>query len=198
MGLIYDLYPTPTPKESKRKPTLHARVVSSETVSTESLAEIIADRSTVNAGEVKAVLDLLSNVLIWELSQGRHVHLDGLGYFHLTLNCPPVESEKEIRSESVSVRNIVFRPEQKLKNKTKTFKLKRAEKKRTKRKSISEIEHLLAVYFSKHPCISTREFGVLCGLANTTAKRIIKQLADEGKVRRIGQNRLTLYMACEK
>lgn len=195
MAISFDFYPSPAPKGSKRKATLHARVVASETVRTDEISELIADRSTFNAGEVKGLLGILNEMLVWELSQGRRVHLEGLGYFQLSLECPPVESEKDIRAESVSVRTVTFRPEQPLKEKTKTFTLTRAKKKEhSTLKTEEEIKKLLTRYFKKQPYLSTRDFAALCGFSHSTAKRQIKRMTEIGMLERIGQGASTFYI----
>lgn len=195
MGLIYDFYQNPTPKESSDAATKHARVVTSETVNTQELAAVIADRSTINAGEVKGMLDLLSDVLVYELSQSRRVHIDGLGYFRLSLSCPSIVSEKEIRSESIHVRSVVFRPEQRLKAKVQQFKMERLNKRnRREKRTNEEVEKLLGVHFQHNSYISVRQFALLAGISPSTANLKIKKLVIQGKLKRIGTRSCYLYL----
>lgn len=195
MSLEYDFYQNPIPKGSNRKPRLHARVVTNGTVNTEQLANMIHSRSTLTPGEVKAVLDSLSSVLIMELSYGKRVHMEGLGYFQLTLECPPVKTEKEIRAESIKVRSVVFRAEEKLKKKARRIKVQRV---RFKNKSLKysdiEIDGLLTGHFMDNDYITTSDFRRLCGLTESTAGRRLKKLVSENKLSRLGHRKSSVYI----
>ncbi len=194
MALKYDFYSNPIPKSSNRKPRLHARVVTTGTTGTADIAARIHDRSTINAGEVKAALDLLSEVLVHELKYGRRVHLEGLGYFQLTLECPPVRTEKEIRAESIKVKNVVFRAEEKLKKKVGLISMERVKVKNHSNKySDIEVDGLLTGHFLDNEFITSKQFFSLCGFTQATGSRRLKRLVDEGKLERIGHRKSSIY-----
>lgn len=195
MGLEYDFYPNPIPEGSDRKPRLHARVVTKGTATTEWLAREINQRSSLTTGDVKAALDLLSSLLLQELSYGRRVHLEGLGYFSLTLDCPPVKTEKEIRAESIKVRTIVFRAEAEMKKKVRNLEISRARyKNKSKKLSDIEIDGLLTTYFMDHSYITPWEFSRICGFTASTTSRRLKKLVDDGKLYRLAHRKSSIYM----
>jgi len=198
MGLEYDFYPNPLPKGSKRKPRLHARVVTKGTTDTEQLARIIHDQSTLTTGDVKAVLDSLSDLLIRELSYSRRVHIKGLGYFHLTLECPPVKTDKDIRAESIRVRTIVFRAEEPMKEKVRNMPLKRvARKNKSILYSEIEVDGLLTGHFLDNDYITGPGFNRLCGLTPSTGSRRLKELVDGQKLKRLGHRKSSVYVPVE-
>lgn len=195
MGLEYDFYQNPIPKGSNRKPRLHARVVTNGTTTTDQLAEIIHDRSTLTVGEVKAVLDSLSVLLLHELAYSRRVHLEGLGYFQLVLECPPVKTEKEIRAESIKVKTVVFRAEEKLKKKARGLRVERVRRKnKSKNYSDIEIDGLLTAHFMDHDHITSRDFARICGLTDSTAGRRLRKLLDEKRLSRVGHRASSVYV----
>jgi len=195
MGVKYDFYQNPIPKGSNRKPRLHARVVTNGTTTTDQLAEIIHDRSTLTVGEVKAVLDSLSDLLLHELAYSRRVHMEGLGYFQLVLECPPIKTEKEIRAESIKVRTIVFRAEEKLKKKARGLRVERVRcKNKSKKYSDIEIDGLLTAHFLDHDHISTIQFCQLCGLTFSTGGRRLRKLIEENRLLRVGHRKSSVYM----
>lgn len=195
MALEYDFYQNPVPKGSNRKPRLHARVVTQGTTTTEQIAKAIHDRSTLTTGDVKAVLDLLSSLLIQELSHSRRVHIEGLGYFQLTLDCPPVKTEKEIRAESIKVRTIVFRTEEPVKDKIRNITVRRVKyKNKSKKYSDIEIDGLLTAYFMDHEYLTPWDFRRICGLTASTGSRYLKKLVNDQKLYRLGPRCSSVYM----
>jgi len=195
MGLEYDFYQNPIPPGSNRKPRLHARVVTNGTVTTDELAEIIHDSSTLTTGDVKGVLEMLSHTLLRMLSYGKRVHLTGLGYFQLTLECPPVKTEKDIRAESIKVRSVVFRAEESLKDKARHISLKRVRRKNKSRSySDIEIDALLTGHFMDNEHITASGFRSLCSLRPATAGRRLRRLVESGKLKPLGRRNSSIYI----
>ena len=106
MPAEYDFYKNPIPPGSKRKPRLHARIVTNGTISTEELAEEIHGRSTLTTADIHATLISLSKMITEHLRRGDRVHINGLGYLQMTLQCPPVKYPKEIRGGTFQVGSL--------------------------------------------------------------------------------------------
>ncbi|MDF9829900.1 HU family DNA-binding protein [Parabacteroides sp. PF5-6] len=197
MSLHYDLYENPLPDGNRRK-RLHARVVTRGTTNTEDLAYLIHDRCSLTPGDVKAALSELADVLAHELKYGKRVHLEGLGYFQLTLDMPPVRDPKDIRAGSIQVKSIAFRPEIGFKERFTAIDLKRVrEKNHSTPYSAEQIDQKLETYFQTHPHITGQQFQFLFHMTRTTAYRRIKQLVAEGKLQKIGHRRSPLYVKKE-
>ena len=93
---------TPYRKGVTAKPRLHARIVPRGVITTEMLSEEIHDASSLTTGDVEATITMLSKAIIRNLKQGKRIHIKGLGYLEMTLQCPPIKDPKEIRAESIS------------------------------------------------------------------------------------------------
>jgi len=173
---------------------MHARVVTSGTMETGDIAKVIQETCTLTTGDIKAVLDSLSNLMVREMSSGKRIHLEGLGYFQLVLSCPPVHTSNEIRAESVRVKSVAFRPEIGLKGRFRNVSLERSPVKRHSNVySDIEVDGLLTGHFLDNTFITSREFQKLCGFTRSTATRRIKQLIMDGKLRKVGHSRFPLY-----
>lgn len=195
MAAKYDFYKTPTLKDGVERPRYHARIVSAGMVETDDLGKRIHGRCTVTPADVAAVLISLSEVTAEYLREGKRVHIDGLGYLQVTLQCPAVESTHEIRAESIRFKSVAFRPEVELKDSLKTMSLERAKYKSHSRQLEPErIDQLLASYFTKHEYMPRVAFQQLCGLTSSTASRRLRQLVGEGKLRDIGTRHQALYV----
>ena len=182
-----------TPNSEAKKTKLHPRVVNSNTVNTDKLARLIEHASSPIEGDAKAALNEFCRILTSELQAGDRVHLDGLGYFYLTLAAPPIESDKEICAESVKVKSIAFLPEAALKKQFKIVTIRRVKRKNHSQSlSETELDEILADYFKEHTSITRRSFQELCGLTKSTATRRIKKLLEEGKLK-ISRQHLHLY-----
>lgn len=199
MTAQYDFYKNPSPKDSKKRTRYHARVVPYGTTDTKDLAQQIHSRCTVTPADVKAVLSSLSDVIIEELKGGNRVHIDGLGFLQITLQCPSVQSPKEIRAESIHFKSVAFRPEAELKKRLRTTDFERVpDKNHSSELTEARIDLLLSSYFSTHPHMTRSDFQSLCGYTRSTANRRLKELREAGKLKNIGAKRASLYVAGER
>lgn len=198
MTAHYDFYKNPSPKDSKRRTRYHARIVPYGTTDTKELAQQIHSRCTVTPADVKAVLSSLSDVIIEELRDGNRVHIEGLGFLQITLQCPPTQSPKEIRAESIHFKSVAFRPEAELKKRLQTTTFERVpNKKHSSEITNDRIDQLLSSYFSTHTHMTRSDFQNLCGYTRSTANRRLKELRETGKLKNIGAKRASLYAAGE-
>lgn len=80
---------------------------------TEELAGRLSAMSTVSKGDVFAVLSDLPDVMADILSNGRAVHIDGLGSFYLacTSRGNGVETKEEVNESQIKGLKVVFLPE---------------------------------------------------------------------------------------
>lgn len=194
MAVNYDFYQNPIPPGSKRKPRLHARVVSKKTVTTKEMASEIQDGTTMSEADVIGVITALNKTLLHHLRNGEKVHIEGLGYLELTLSCPPVRYPNQIRAESIKLKSIAFRPDRELKDNLRTLTFVRAKDKRHSRTlTPEEIDQRLTRYFATRESITREGFEKLCGLIRSTAWRRIRDLVKEGKLKKEGPNRYPSY-----
>lgn len=195
MSAEYDFYKNPIPSGSNRKPRLHARIVPRGTIGTEQLAEDVHSRCSLTTADVMAALLSLSDIIIERLKDGERIYIKGLGYFQMTIKCPPVKTAKEIRAESIQFKSVAFRPEAELKKELSTTQFVRAKYKNHSNKySEIEVDGLLTSYFLKHDYILRIEFQQLCGFTKGTANRRLAELIKAGKLKKEGLYRFPIYV----
>ena len=195
MAVQYDFYKNPSPKDSKKRVRYHARVVPYGTVDTNKLAQRIHSRCTVTPADVKAVLSSLSDVVIEELKDGNRIHIEGLGYLQITLECPPIQSTKEIRAELIRFKSVAFRSEAELRKRLRVARFERAPKNHSSGLVAGErLDALLAGYFATHDHITRIGFQTLYGFTRTTANRRLKELRETGKIDYLGAARASIYI----
>lgn len=194
MPVNYDFYKNPKLADKDERTHLHARVVPKGTVSSDELAEEIHDRSTLSTADITATLVALADITAEKLRDGQRVYIKGIGYLQMTLQCPPVESESEIRAESVRFKSVAFRPDAQLKERLSTTHfVRQADKSHSKNYSTEEIDRLVARHFQQNETLTRNQFEALCGLTYSTAVRHLKRLREEGKIINIASQKHPLY-----
>ena len=110
MAIKFDLFENPV-KEGVSVPKLHAKVITKDVVTTREIREAIRKKCTASPADVAAVITALNDELYENLSNGYAVHLEGIGYFSLSLKCAPDINPKYIKDDDVQVRSIKFTPD---------------------------------------------------------------------------------------
>ena len=87
-------------------------IVQGKPVETETIAKDLAKISTVSNSDVQAVLGDISGVMHTRMSQGKSVHIKGLGYFRYVLDTKGVKDLKDFNFEKqVQAVRVQFVPE---------------------------------------------------------------------------------------
>ena len=195
MSIEYDFYRNPNSQGSNKK-RYHARVVSSNRISTDELAEEIQKECSLTITDVKAVLIALGDKLAKHLGDGSKVHLDGIGYFQVNLQCKEeVCSTRSVRSDNVEFKSVSYRADNDLKKHLKKQKIQRSQ---TKIHSVEmteeEIDQKLTDYFKTHDTLTRSQFEVLCTQVKSTAHRILQKLVKDGKLKNVSTKQHPVYM----
>ena len=87
-------------------------IVQGKPVETETIARDLAKISTVSNSDVQAVLGDIAGVMHTRMSQGKSVHIKGLGYFRYVLDTKGVKDPKDFNFEKqVHAVRVEFIPE---------------------------------------------------------------------------------------
>ena len=195
MAIEFDIYPSPTPPNSDKETTYHARVANSDTITTDDIAHNIHQRCTLTISDIKAVLSELHDELVYHLCKGNHVYLEGIGYFRLTLSAPSDITPTNMHQQRIGIKAVDFRADNSLKKELAekaTFK-RTAQKNRSASLDIYEIDALLVDYFETNPYLTRRRFEQLCDFTPTTATRHLKRLIEEGRLKNSNTKQSPVY-----
>ena len=195
MSIEYDFYRNPNSQGTNKK-RYHARVVSSDRITTDELAEEIQNECSLTVTDVKAVLIALGNKLAKHLGDGSKVHLEGIGYFQVNLQCKEeVCTTRSVRSENVEFKSVSYRADNELKKHLKKQKIQRSQ---TKIHSVEmteeEIDQKLTDYFKTNDTLTRSQFEVLCTQVKSTAHRILQKLVKDGKLKNVSTKQHPVYM----
>ena len=195
MSIEYDFYRNPNSQGTNKK-RYHARVVSSNRITTDELAEEIQNECSLTITDVKAVLIALGDKLAKHLGDGSKVHLEGIGYFQVNLQCKEeVCTTRSVRSENVEFESVSYRADNELKKHLKKQKIQRSQ---TKIHSVEmteeEIDQKLTDYFKTNDTLTRSQFEVLCTQVKSTAHRILQKLVKDGKLKNVSTKQHPVYM----
>ena len=194
----YAFYKNPPNRETGETGSLYAKVVSGGKITTDKLADEIAQRSTFSSGDVKGVVKALSEMLHYHLSEGETVDIDGIGNFSVTLKTlKGITDPKQIRAESIRFNNVVYRTSPELKHKLKTIPLVRAVL--PKRKDLAEEERLANILskLKDERLVSSTDCMLFNHCSRYQALKDLKKLNELGKITWLGRGKQKYYVLKE-
>ena len=195
----YAFYKNPLNRETGETGSLYAKVVSGGKITTDKLADEIAQRSTFSSGDVKGVVKALSEMLHYHLSEGETVDIDGIGNFSVTLKTlKGITDPKQIRAESIRFNNVVYRTSPELKHKLKTIPLVRAVL--PKRKDLAEEERLANILskLKDERLVSSTDCMLFNHCSRYQALKDLKKLNELGKITWLGRGKQKYYVLKER
>lgn len=196
MAIRFEWYENPAashPDEEKK--LYHARPTLNGGVDTDYIAQQIQRRCSLTHIDVSAVLDALSNVVSEHLQEGKRVHLDGLGYFQVTLTVDgEVEAGTKRRNTKVKMKSVKFRADQKLKNNIGAIEVEHTPYGAHSCCLTEEgIRTRLKRFFETHQVMTRSDFQTYCGMTRNTATRHILKLREAGILKNIGTRMHPIY-----
>lgn len=198
MAIKFDLFENPV-KEGVSAPKLHAKVITKDVVTTREIREAIRRKCTVSPADVAAVITALNDELYENLSNGYAVHLEGIGYFSLSLKCAPDINPKYIKDDDVQVRSIKFTPDKDLIDRFQSVYLERKvdEAHHSVKLDEEEVKQKLTEYFKTHSFLQRRDFERLTGFNASKSTRVIRELVKDGVLKNAGTKYQPVYVVGE-
>ncbi len=198
MSIQYDLRENPFKKEDG-KAVLYPGVVVKSLKDSEYLIEHIARHTAFSRGVVTGVLKELTGEIVSLLQEGHNVRIDDLGTFSLSLSARDVTDRKEIRSPSIRVEKVNFRPATDLaKRVSRGASIERVEYggfQTSSREHTSEERWAwLMEYLQEHGSITRVQYAKQMGLAPSSAARELTKWVGEKKLAREGKHSHTVYV----
>lgn len=150
------------------------------------IAENVGYSNSATAADVLAVWNAMEYEIIRALEDGRRVSLGNLGTLRLEVGTKPGKSTaKSITSKDIEAKGITFTPSKKLSQRLKdiTFECDGIIKHEL---SASRTEEVLTEYFATRQYISARNYATLCHCSESTARRRIAEMIEEGRLVKSG------------
>ncbi|MBR1594620.1 MAG: HU family DNA-binding protein [Alloprevotella sp.] len=196
MPIHYDFYPAKGLKGTRDE--LFVRPISNQTTGMKEIAHAIEHATSATAADTKLVLSALSAAVIDELLKGNRVHLDGLGYFSISMK-GEVARDKNGRPllKNAGVRDILFQPERQMLASLGNARFTAADHRGRRSSGATEADVMRALrkLGADGAVFSSAKFRSELGLTVSTANRLLRRLREEGVVENIGtRNSLLLRL----
>ena len=177
-NIKFDIYESPANEGEKKK--FHVRNTNKETVRSKDLMREAARYTSVSRSDWAAVVEGLIDVLSEKLGEGKRVHINGLGYFSVSIGSTENESPKKMTRRTVQVTGINFRPEKSFKKSivNGAHFVRERYKMHTADLSPVEVDGVLTEYFKDHRSITCARMQQTCGMTRSTAYRRLKALTE--------------------
>ena len=191
----FDIYESPGNGEKKK---YHVRTTNRQTIASKDLTREAVQYSGVSRSDWTAVVEGLIDSLSEHLSEGKRIHINGLGYFSVNIGSSESESPKAMTRRTIRVTGINFQPEKSfLKDiRNRANFVRERYKSHTADLSPIEVDSLLTEYFKDHRSITCTQLQQTCGMTRTTAYRRLAVLVqgEHPSLLREGYKNSTVYI----
>lgn len=197
MSAQYDLYETPDIKQTGEKQPLHPRIVPKGTIGQDEFLDRVHKFTGISRSLLAGAMQSFQNELKDLLANGWIVELGEIGYFSVSLQGPPVMHKKDVRAQSIKLKNINYLPTKQFKREVGyDMRLERTESlTRPKDNGRSEAEclALITAHLEKYPCMTRTDY---CHMTGHDKKRALKELnafIEKGILMRYGAGKQVVY-----
>ena len=198
MSVNYDLYETPDLAKSGEEQPLHARVVLKGSYTAEEFVEQVTVFQHMPHAQVVGVIEAISKELRHLLLKGFSVELGDIGYFSLSLSVDKkVMDPKDLRSPSVSLKDINFRVNRQFKKDIESeIELQRYHSPFRVKNPLDRERCLqrLEKFLEDHPCINRQDYALLVGKTKIQALQDINAFIKDGVLKKYGSGRSVVYI----
>ena len=198
MSVNYDLYETPDLAKSGEEQPLHARVVLKGSYTAEEFVEQVTVFQHMPHAQVVGVIGAISKELRHLLLKGFSVELGDIGYFSLSLSVDKkVMDPKDLRSPSVSLKDINFRVNRQFKKDIESeIELQRYHSPFRVKNPLDRERCLqrLEKFLEDHPCINRQDYAMLVGKTKIQALQDINAFIKDGVLKKYGSGRSVVYI----
>ena len=198
MSVNYDLYETPDLTKSGEDQPLHARVVLKGSYTAEEFVEQVVAMQHVPHAQVVGVIEAISKELKHLLLKGFSVELGDVGYFTLSVTVDKkVMNAEDLRSPSVSLRDINFRVNRQFKKDIESELVLQRYHSPFRVKNPLDRERCLErleSFLEEHPCINRQDYAMLVGKTKPQALQDIRAFLEEGILKKYGSGRSIVYI----
>ena len=198
ISVNYDLYETPDLAKSGEEQPLHARVVLKGSYTAEEFVEQVTVFQHMPHAQVVGVIEAISKELRHLLLKGFSVELGDIGYFSLSLSVDKkVMDPKDLRSPSVSLKDINFRVNRQFKKDIESeIELQRYHSPFRVKNPLDRERCLqrLEKFLEDHPCINRQDYAMLVGKTKIQALQDINAFIKDGVLKKYGSGRSVVYI----
>lgn len=197
MSIKYDLYTIENPKTGTSN--CYAKAVFGQTVSSKQLEKEIQTRTSLTTSDVKATLDAISSLIKEHLKEGKSVHLKGLGYMKVSLECTRKMNREESNGRHIKVRGVTFRAEKDLINDIRDSTIEHAKGHRQSAVlSEEQTMDLLRKHFETNHFLRRSEWEHIANVTREKACATLRKLTQDGILVKDGPRNAPIYLLAKE
>lgn len=197
MSAQYGLYETPDIKQTGEKQPLHPRIVPKGTIGQDEFLDRVHKFTGISRSLLAGAMQSFQNELKDLLANGWIVELGEIGYFSVSLQGPPVMHKKDVRAQSIKLKNINYLPTKQFKREVGyDMRLERTESlTRPKGNGRSEAEclALITAHLEKYPCMTRTDYCYMTGHDKKRALKELNAFIKKGILMRYGAGKQVVY-----
>ena len=197
MSAQHDLYETPDIKQTGEKQPLHPRIVPKGTIGQDEFLDRVHKFTGISRSLLAGAMQSFQNELKDLLANGWIVELGEIGYFSVSLQGPPVMHKKDVRAQSIKLKNINYLPTKQFKREVGyDMRLERTESlTRPKGNGRSEAEclALITAHLEKYPCMTRTDYCYMTGHDKKRALKELNAFIKKGILMRYGAGKQVVY-----
>ena len=197
MSAQYDLYETPDIKQTGANQPLHPRIVPQGPIGQDEFLDRVHKFTGISRSLLAGAMQSFQNELKDLLANGWIVELGEIGYFSVSLQGPPVMHKKDVRAQSIKLKNINYLPTKQFKREVGyDMRLERTESlTRPKGNGRSEAEclALITAHLEKYPCMTRTDYCYMTGHDKKRALKELNAFIKKGILMRYGAGKQVVY-----
>ena len=189
---FYEMQESNLPAREDGKRLLFPRMKLTGQVNLDYIAARIGEQSTFSTGDIKGLIQALSDVVADAMASGQSVKIEGLGLFTPSLGLrdgfeyeTAGEDETKRNASSIYVNNVRFKADKELLSKTQQgcrlerspWKFRKSSDKYTPQQRLA----LALKYLETNPVLTIAEYSRLTGLLHDAASRELRKWKDDPK-----------------
>ncbi len=196
MAIKYNLRENSLVKEGDEN-RLYPKPVISGTKYTEDIIKEMAASASFTPGVIRGVLEELGNYIERNLLNGYNVKIDNLGTFSVTLKSRPISEKNEVRSQSIELDSMKFRPTvdviKTLKSKSHFERTRIGFHSSSQKYTREERKEMLMKHLDNNGNISNMEYAELTGLLPSTSLRELNYFVSNNIIIKRGRYAIARY-----
>ena len=197
MSAQYDLYETPDIKQTGEKQPLHPRIVPKGTIGQDEFLDRVHKFTGISRSLLAGAMQSFQNELKDLLANGWIVELGEIGYFSVSLQGPPVMHKKDVRAQSIKLKNINYLPTKQFKREVGyDMRLERTESLTLPKgngRSEAECLALITAHLEKYPCMTRTDYCYMTGHDKKRALKELNAFIKKGILMRYGAGKQVVY-----
>lgn len=194
MSVRFSLHDTPVPDGKENKKHRHARVIRDESVGMEKLCKLISSQTSFSPADVKGMLVAFNFWLDFYMRQGSSVNLEGIGLFYPTIKTSIRENDEGEERIRIRLDTVGFRCCPDLRKKLRHVRIEEVKTKRRRKDAPEKRQEKILEYLKEHFYACCTDIMCLNACNQHIALADLNALILDGKVKRIGKARQTLYV----